>query len=268
VVFRRSNEAVIQMTFQGLTREQAEAVWRPFFEWIAASPQDFTVTRVPRMVAVPALRGWDASLLGRFPGIVVGDDRPGASERNFAWAGDAGQAGQFVHGINSAWLPATLLDAASRERLSDALFAATRHWGFELHFNKGLAGAPVDALTAARDTAMNPAVVDAFALLICGAMGPPAYPGVVDHEPDVALARRQAAAIERAMHEVRTVVPDPGSYAAESNFFEPGWQRAHWGSNYRKLLAIKDTYDPDGLFIVHHGVGSERWSADGFTRQT
>jgi len=24
--------------------------------------------------------------------------------------------------------------------------------------------------------------------------------------------------------------------------------------------------DPDGLFFVHHGVGSEDWSADGFTR--
>jgi hypothetical protein len=25
-------------------------------------------------------------------------------------------------------------------------------------------------------------------------------------------------------------------------------------------------YDADGLFFVHHGVGSEDWSADGFTR--
>ena len=25
-------------------------------------------------------------------------------------------------------------------------------------------------------------------------------------------------------------------------------------------------YDPAGLFFVHHGVGSEEWSADGFTR--
>jgi hypothetical protein len=26
------------------------------------------------------------------------------------------------------------------------------------------------------------------------------------------------------------------------------------------------TYDPDGLFFVHHGVGSEEWSPDGFAR--
>jgi len=29
---------------------------------------------------------------------------------------------------------------------------------------------------------------------------------------------------------------------------------------------VKDRYDADGLFTVHHGVGSEDWSADGFTR--
>jgi hypothetical protein len=29
---------------------------------------------------------------------------------------------------------------------------------------------------------------------------------------------------------------------------------------------VKKKYDPSGLFIVHHGVGSEEWSADGFTR--
>jgi len=33
-----------------------------------------------------------------------------------------------------------------------------------------------------------------------------------------------------------------------------------------KLLAVKDKYDPEGPFFVHHGVGSERWSGDGFTR--
>jgi hypothetical protein len=33
-----------------------------------------------------------------------------------------------------------------------------------------------------------------------------------------------------------------------------------------RLRQIKDKYDPDGLFFVHHGVGSEDWSADGFEK--
>jgi FAD/FMN-containing dehydrogenase len=56
------------------------------------------------------------------------------------------------------------------------------------------------------------------------------------------------------------------SAAVESNFFEPEWQSAFWGANYERLLAVKQSYDPDGLFFVHHGVGSEQWSTNGFTR--
>jgi hypothetical protein len=51
---------------------------------------------------------------------------------------------------------------------------------------------------------------------------------------------------------------------SESNFFEPNWQQSFWGSNHARLSAVKAKFDPDGLFFVHHGVGSERWSDDGF----
>lgn len=69
--------------------------------------------------------------------------------------------------------------------------------------------------------------------------------------------------MKRAMREL---APEAGSYASESDFFEFDWQKAFWGDNYARLQKVKRRYDPDGLFIVHHGVGSEEWSADGFTR--
>jgi hypothetical protein len=137
-----------------------------------------------------------------------------------------------------------------------------------LHLNKGLAGAPAEAVAAAQDTAINPAALDAFALLILGAGEGPAYPGVAGHEPAAAAARQEAQAIGRAMAEIRKLVPKPAAYLGESNYFEPQWQEAFWGTNYPRLLAVKDKHDPDGLFFVHHGVGSERWSEDGFTRRT
>jgi FAD/FMN-containing dehydrogenase len=258
----------ISMVFQGIGGQEAEAVWRPFFDWIAASPADFAVVGPARVLPAPARYFWDPTLVKLVPGVVLSDDRPGASEDNIFWTGNLGEAGIVWHGYQSAWLPASLLKPDQREKLSDALFAATKHGGVSLHINKGLAGAPADAIEAAKDTAMNPAVVDAFALAISATGEQPAYPGVAGHEPDVAAARKHAEAIARAMSKLRELTPNHGSYVLEANFFEPNWQDAFWGANYPKLRAVKDKYDPAGLFFVHHGVGSEDWSEDGFTRRS
>jgi FAD/FMN-containing dehydrogenase len=266
IAVRPGNVLDIAMVFEGLDQEQAEATWRPFFDWLAAAPQDFSFASEPMVLAAPARSFWDPGFLEQVPGLVLADDRPGAPEANVFWASNLGEAGQVLHGYQSAWLPASLIQPDRQESLADALFAATRHWSMSLHFNKGLAGAPAEAIEAARQTATNPAVLDAVALIISAAEGPPAYPGLPGHEPDVAAARSHAEAIDNAMHEVRKLLPGTGSYLAESDFFEAGWQDSYWGQNYARLLAVKDTYDPDGLFVVHHGVGSECWSADGFTR--
>jgi FAD/FMN-containing dehydrogenase len=135
-----------------------------------------------------------------------------------------------------------------------------------MFFNKGLAGAPAEELAAAKDTATNPAVLDAFGLAIIAGRSQPALPGVRGHEPNVAAARRSAAAINRAMDELLKVVRQPGSYVSESDYFEQDWRQSFWGSNYPRLAAAKKQYDPHGLFFTHHGVGSGEWSADGFTR--
>lgn len=67
------------------------------------------------------------------------------------------------------------------------------------------------------------------------------------------------------MAQLLKAAPGAGAYVSESNYFQPDWERAYWGANHARLAAVKQHYDPDGLFTVHHGVGSERWSADGFT---
>jgi FAD/FMN-containing dehydrogenase len=85
---------------------------------------------------------------------------------------------------------------------------------------------------------------------------------------NVEAGRKDKRDIDLAATELRRLVPNAGSYVSESNFFNASWQQAYWGSNYAKLSAVKRKYDPDGLFFVHHGVGSEEWSADGFTRLT
>jgi hypothetical protein len=46
------------------------------------------------------------------------------------------------------------------------------------------------------------------------------------------------------------------------------WQHAFWQPNYLRLRTVKTTYDPEGLLFDHHGVDSEEWGTDGFTRLT
>lgn len=263
------NALTFSMVSHGLDTEQAKKVWQPFLDWLARSPSVYTIEPPLIIGSMPARNWWDVEWRKEHQHHVFhADSRPGAQPNNVWWNGDGGQVAWSIYGFQSQWLPASLLESDSQERLADALYAGSRHWEIELHFNKGLAGAPADAIAAAKDTAMNPAVLDAFALAIIAAGKGQAYPGILGHEPDLAAARKDADAVNQAMNELRKIVPLAGSYVSESNFFESSWQQSFWGSNYARLQSVKAKYDPDGLFFVHHGVGSEDWSDDGFTRLT
>ena len=98
-----------------------EATWLP---WPLVSPKPGS----SRMLAAPQVL-------------------PGAPQTNVFYASNQEEAGQVLHGYQSAWLPDSLLQPIRQESLADALFAATRHWSVSLHTNKGLAGAPADAIS-------------------------------------------------------------------------------------------------------------------------
>jgi FAD/FMN-containing dehydrogenase len=267
VAIRPGNVLKLSMVSQDLDSDAARAVWKPFWEFVAATPADYTVTDELGAGSRPARDWWDVQgRRKRGSTSVVFDDRPQAPPTHAWWSGDQDQVSAFIYAYDSAWLPSALLEPAARERLADALCAGSRHSGIELHFNKGLGGAPPEARDAALATATNPAVVDAFALAIVATGGRPRYAGLPGPAPDEAGVRREADGVRRAMEPLLALAPTPGSYVSESDYFNARWQDAFFGSHYARLADVKRRYDPDGLFFVHHGVGSEEWSADGFTR--
>lgn len=262
VIFAPDNTLEISMISQGLDQAQVREAWQSFLGWVSALPEDFRITSPFFSGAVPARSWWDVRAN---PGLVR-DTRDGVAPDRGWWRADQDQVGGFLHGFDSLWLSASLLQDERQKELVSALFAASRHRPVVLQFNKGLAGAPPEALTAARQTATNPAAVDAFALAIVGSWQAPTHPSLTPPPKDWAAGRRDAHDIELAAAQLHRIVPGAGSYISESNYFNLNWQNAYWGGNYAKLRAIKTRYDPDGLFFGHHNVGSEDWSADGFTR--
>ena len=260
------NTVDVSMVFQDLDEAAASRTWAPLLDRLRAHP-GYTFEKPFQVLALPARHMWDAAFFREHaPGFMVADPRPGAPAHHVIWKGDTDQEGWFIHGYKSAWLPAGLLDPTRQAGLADALFQASRHWSVGLHFNKGLAGAPQEDIDAARATATNPAVLDAFALAIIAGGDGPRFPGMPGGAVDTVRGRARAQAIGRAMDALLAVAPRAGAYVSESDYFQAGWQDAFWGANYPRLAQVKRKYDPDGLFFVRHGVGSEGWSDDGFTR--
>ncbi|KXJ86051.1 FAD binding domain-containing protein [Microdochium bolleyi] len=62
------------------------------------------------------------------------------------------------------------------------------------------------------------------------------------------------------MPQIEAVTPGSGSYMNEADFRQPNWQQQFFGANYRRLLDVKRKWDPQNLFYVLKGVGSEAWT--------
>ena len=255
-VISGNNSVDFAMTCLDLTESRAKAIWKPFLDWLASRPDAFTQNL--SFLVIPFKYLWDAAWWERnLPAAIVIDPRPGQPKTQFWWASNQGEVSAFIRSYQSRWLPISMLSEASAPRLADTLIAAAKHWGLALHFNKGLSGAPPDAIARDRQTSMNPVAFEAACLIIVAAEENGVYPGVPGHEPNVAEGTAAAARISRAMKIIRDATPGSGAYANEADYSEPDWQSSFWGVNYARLLAIKKKVDPGNLFRVHHGIGSE-----------
>ena len=179
------------------TRSEAQAVWQPFLDALdAAEGLQGRVLAAEDRLDVGARRSGrrrsSSALLG-----FISTRRPArrAAETNVFWPGDQGQAGQFLHGYDSAWLPAALLRRRRRARRSPMRCSPRAGTGAcRCTSTRASPARRPRRVAAARDTAINPAVLDAFALVDPAARPKaPAYPGV--RRP---RARRRRGAPARA----------------------------------------------------------------------
>jgi hypothetical protein len=102
---------------------------------------------------------------------------------------------------------------------------------------------------------VNPALRNEAAMLI-------AIDPVAANSTPAQLAVGSKHLTDVVLGPIRDVTQGGGAYANEADIAEPDWQQAFWGSNYARLLTVKEKWDPTELFYVHHGIGSEGWVVD------
>lgn len=78
--------------------------------------------------------------------------------------------------------------------------------------------------------------------------------------PWATMEAAQKQMTEVFMPKIEAVTPGSGSYMNEADFRQERWQDVFFGSNFKKLDDIKRKYDPEGVFYILKGVGSDRWS--------
>ncbi|KAE8371045.1 hypothetical protein BDV26DRAFT_303295 [Aspergillus bertholletiae] len=87
----------------------------------------------------------------------------------------------------------------------------------------------------------------------------------LDTTPFVAqeVMQKNLTYVEVPMLKKLDLVPKGGAYLNEADAYDPEFKETFWGPNYPRLYQIKQKWDPEGLFIVRTGVGSEDWDDEG-----
>lgn len=263
--FTPNNTITLFMVSQGLDKQQALAVWQPLKDWVKKANHRYTMTS--NYISIPPQKMWDINYWEKnHPDMVVRDTRKNARPNEYWWKGNSGEVYNYWYTYQSWWLPTRLFAQPQLKQTADTLFKASRYATVALHINKGLGGASPQAVKASQQTSTNPEVYDAAALVIM-ATGSNAINHDWKNPPPVTKAiKLKIDHISKAMKLITALAPNAGTYGNEADYFQKDWQKAFWGVNYKKLLAIKHQYDPTGLFYCHHCVGSEAWTSNGMCR--
>ena len=226
--------------------------WSPF-EIVSTSARDF----------------WAPTLVKRLLGF-IGQPTTGPARRRATSSGPAtrAQAGQVLHGYQSAWLPAALLRRRAARSAGRCAVRGLAPLGRVAALQQGAGRrAGRGALAAARDTRDEPGRARRLRARDHRRRG---AAGLSRRRRPRARRRRgaaaQAPAIAQAMDELRQLAPERRRLRVGEQLLRARLAAAPSGARTTRGCSRPSRhYDPDGLFFVHHGVGSEAWSADGFS---
>lgn len=265
-LFDAKNTINILMLFQDLNKNQIDKIWLPLESWIRKKSDLYSMQS--NIIMIPPRNMWDPLFWEKYhPEFITLNSHPGASKGEFWWRSDSRQVSEYWYSYQSWWLPIKLFKDPQINQLAEIIFKASRfaHVGF--HINKGLSGAAAEAINQTRKTATNPIVYDAPVLVIIAGGNTNVFPEVKAYEVNQEEGQAVFQNINKAMQFFIQAVPDSGAYVNEADYFQQDWQKVFWGNHYAKLFAIKQKYDPTGLFYCHHCVGSERWTEDGMCQK-
>ncbi|KAH7921107.1 FAD-binding domain-containing protein [Leucogyrophana mollusca] len=156
--------------------------------------------------------------------------------------------------LASRLLPTVLFAEDEYEAFADKLFTVA---GYQIIWNF-VAGGAVSKVDP-DSTGLNPAWRESLVEAIWGVRW--------NEGATYSEIERMRAWLAATMEQVSAIMPGAGSYFNEvrhetGSLFEPTPKETYFGSHYDRLKEIKDEYDPNGLFIVGAGVGSDEWVDD------
>ena len=200
-----------------------------------------------------------------FAGPMLQDDRPGSSPQNVFWAGDRDQAAQFIHAYKSAWLPAALLQDDKQPRWPRRCSPAAATGRFRCTRTRV---SPAHRRRRSRRRATAPRIRPCWTHSRWRSSAPKArrhIPGCRARAEPAAGARTGGGG-RQGDGRAAKVAPERRLLRLRERLLRARLAARVLGRQLCKLAEVKKKYDPDGLFFVHHGVGSDQWSADGFIR--
>ncbi|KAI6091641.1 FAD-binding domain-containing protein [Hypoxylon rubiginosum] len=90
--------------------------------------------------------------------------------------------------------------------------------------------------------------------LMSGVVGTP-----INYTDWEATKAAQNLITDKLLPELQSITPDGAVYLNEADFQDPNFKVNFYGNHYKRLLAIKKKYDPEDIFYVKTGVGSDSW---------